>query len=136
MFSLTTKAHYGVSAMVELARNHDRGLLQVKEIVARRHIPKNYLEQIFNRLNRHGLLKSVRGNKGGYQLADDPSKISLLKVLEALEGEMELGRDNGVEPIGKLYAMIEEQARAILGISLARIALEEQAREQQIMYHI
>ncbi len=77
MFSITSKAHYGIAATIELAHRYGNGVTQIKDIAERREIPKNYLEQIFNRLTKHGIIKSVRGKKGGYLLADDPALVSI-----------------------------------------------------------
>lgn len=136
MFSTTIKSHYGVSAIIELARNYNKGLVQIKDIVSRRNIPKTYLEQIFNRLNKHGLITSVRGNKGGYQLSDDPANITLLAVLEALEGEIELRKYPGIKIVQELFTEIEDKARKILDISLAELVLREQKYKDQVMFHI
>lgn len=136
MFSTTTKTNYGVSAILELAQNYGRGLVQIKDIVQRRDIPKNYLEQIFNRLNKYGIINSVRGNKGGYELSDDPVNISLLTVMEALEGEIELRKYPGIKAVQELFAIIENEAKKVFNISLAELVIRQQKYEDQVMFHI
>jgi len=136
MFSASAKAHYGVDAMVHLAEQFGEGLVQIREIAERRRIPKNYLEQIFNRLNKHGLVKSVRGKKGGYQLGDLPENISVLSILEALEGPIEIGGKGASEAMSELYRDIEEHARNTLGISLAHLLRMQRDSQQRVMFHI
>lgn len=136
MLSLSTKSRYGMAALIELALNFGQGLVQIKEIVERRGVPKTYLEQIFNRLGKRGLIRSVRGNQGGYALAHDPAQISVLSVLEALEGEIELQSSERLPAMKELYATVESNMREVLGISLAEIAERQRALERRPMYHI
>ncbi len=136
MFSITTKAQYGVLAVIELASNHGHGLLKIKDIVERKNIPKNYLEQIFNQLQKTGIIRSVRGNKGGYELAEDPSKTSLLQVLEALEGETLLDNFTGAESVEELFLEIIAHMKRTLDVSLEEIVIRQQKREQVLMYDI
>ena len=136
MFSITSKAHYGIAAIMELAQQYGNGVTQIKDIAERRKIPKNYLEQIFNRLTRHGIIKSVRGKNGGYLLADDPAKISLLKILEALEGEFELEKQCKISAVQEIFREIEENTRKILDVTLADIILMQQKYDNQIHFYI
>lgn len=82
----STKARYGLRAMVELALNDNQSPLSVKLISERQEISEAYLEQLMSSLTRRGLAKSVRGVQGGYLLAKDPSKIKVGDVIRALEG--------------------------------------------------
>lgn len=85
---LSTKGRYGIRAMYELALGYGKGPLSVKEIAARQEIPEKYLEQLIAPLRREGLVRSIRGTQGGYELAAAPTDISVLNVLTALEGPM------------------------------------------------
>ena len=83
---LTTKSTYGIRALINLAVRYDDGRpVSIKEISDEESIPCIYLEQIFNRLKKQDLIKSVRGAKGGYILARSPKEISVLEVVRALE---------------------------------------------------
>jgi len=82
----STKARYGLRAMVELAMNYNQGPLSVKIISERQEISEAYLEQLMSYLTRRGLAKSIRGVQGGYLLAKDPAKIKVGDVIRALEG--------------------------------------------------
>lgn len=84
---LSLKSEYAILAMVELA-NHfvlDQPL-QIRQIAAQQNIPDRYLEQLLATLKRQGLVKSQRGSKGGYILAREPWEISLLEIIQGIEG--------------------------------------------------
>ena len=83
---LSTKSRYGVRAILELALAYGKKPLQVRVIAKQQAISSKYLEQLMAMLKSAGLLKSVRGSKGGYLLARPPTEITLYHVLEALEG--------------------------------------------------
>lgn len=82
----STKARYGLRAMVELALHQNQGPLSVKIISERQEISEAYLEQLMSYLTRRGLAKSVRGVQGGYLVAKEPNKIKVGDVIRALEG--------------------------------------------------
>ena len=84
---LTTKTSYGIRALIDLAiMYNDKKPIAIKNISSREDISSVYLEQIFNKLKNHGIVKSIRGPKGGYMLARDPEKVSVYDAIEALEG--------------------------------------------------
>lgn len=87
MISVTSKSRYAVVAMAELARSGDRPL-PVKELAERRDIPDQFLEQLFSTLRRSGLLTSHRGSKGGYTLSRPAEEITVLEVVQALDGKV------------------------------------------------
>jgi Rrf2 family protein len=86
--ALSAKVRYGIVALIELAAIHAQGgVLQVGEIAQRQSIPDRYLEQMLTTLRRARILRSIRGPKGGFQLARPPAEVPLLEVVAALEGE-------------------------------------------------
>jgi Rrf2 family cysteine metabolism transcriptional repressor len=87
---LSTKIRYGARAMVTLASHYGEGSIELKEIARREDISLKYLEQVIIPLRTAGLVKSVRGAKGGYSLAKPPSEIYLKEIFEALEGPVHL----------------------------------------------
>ncbi|MDQ2622239.1 MAG: Rrf2 family transcriptional regulator [Actinomycetota bacterium] len=87
MISVTSKSRYAVVAMAELARSGERPL-PVKELAERRDIPDQFLEQLFSTLRRSGLLTSHRGSKGGYTLSRPAEEITVLEVVQALDGKV------------------------------------------------
>ncbi len=87
---ISTKIRYGARAMVELASRYGEGPIELKEIAKKESISLKYLEQVINPLRADGLVKAVRGAKGGYRLAKPPSEICLYDVIETLEGPLNL----------------------------------------------
>ena len=87
---LSTKVRYGVRALFDIAYNTSGLPIQIKEISKRQNISQRYLEQIFQKLRKAGLLKSKRGPKGGYVLAKTPKEINIGNVIKAVEGGTEL----------------------------------------------
>ncbi len=87
---LSTKGKYGVRALFEIARNYGKGPLSIKEIAERQHISLSYLEQILHRLGKAGIIESVRGPHGGYELARKPVDLTIGDVVRALEGPIAL----------------------------------------------
>ncbi len=84
---ITTWAEYGLICALNLARRHGDGARPVtgRELAASEQLPADYVEQILLRLRRAGLVESVRGAKGGYFLAKEPSTISVRYVMNASE---------------------------------------------------
>jgi Rrf2 family protein len=76
--------------MLELAFRYGEGPIELKEIANKENISLKYLEQVINPLRAGGLVKAVRGSKGGYSLAKPPSEICLYDVIETLEGPLHL----------------------------------------------
>lgn len=85
---LTAKSEYGVLAAIDLACHHGAGPTSAREIAERRGIPPRFLEQIFVSLRRAGLVTAVRGAKGGFVLTREPKDITVLEIVEALEGSL------------------------------------------------
>ncbi len=90
MMRISTKGRYGTRLMVDLALNHGSGPILLKDIAKRQEISEGYLEQIVPSLKTAGLINSIRGAHGGYMLADEPSRISMIDVVTALEGALSL----------------------------------------------
>lgn len=83
---LTTRSSYGIRALINMASAYGQERpLSLKDISKEEEISCVYLEQIFNKLKRSGLVKSVRGPKGGYLLAKDPSEVTVFEVVAAVE---------------------------------------------------
>lgn len=91
---LTTRGHYSVKALLDLSLQPGYGPAPVRAIAARQDLPAPYLEKLLIEMRRSGLVQSVRGAHGGYQLARSPAQISLAQVLEAV-GET-------IEPLSRI----------------------------------
>ncbi|MCU0516122.1 MAG: RrF2 family transcriptional regulator [Oscillatoria sp. Prado101] len=98
---LTTRGHYSVKALLDLSMQPEYGPAPVRAIAQRQDLPAPYLEKLLIEMRRAGLVQSVRGASGGYQLAKPPAQISLGQILEAV-GET-------IEPLSG-YAPDSEQA--------------------------
>ena len=83
---ISTKTRYGTRAMLNLAVHYGQGALELKEIARNENISLKYLEQVITPLRTAGLVKSLRGSKGGYSLGKPPSQIFLRDIVEVLEG--------------------------------------------------
>jgi Rrf2 family iron-sulfur cluster assembly transcriptional regulator len=81
---LTTRGHYSVKALLDLSLQPRFGPTSVKSIAKRQELPAPYLEKLLIEMRRAGLVQSVRGAQGGYQLAREPAQISLGQILEAV----------------------------------------------------
>lgn len=90
MFQVTKKAEYGVRAMIILAQKPKKPKTEVRfsvrEISEKEGIPFDFLEKIISQLERAKLVKGQKGASGGYILAQSPAKISVKKIINALEG--------------------------------------------------
>ncbi len=85
---ISTRTRYGVRAVLELAISYGQGPLQLKVIAQHQDISVKYLEQIIAMLKSGGLVRSVRGAKGGYILAKSPNQIKFGDVFDCLEGSV------------------------------------------------
>jgi Rrf2 family protein len=88
MLKLTKKADYGLIAVRHLAEHADLGACSAKDLAEMYGIPQEALAKILQRLARARLLTSQHGTNGGYVLARDPRKISVLEVIQAIEGPL------------------------------------------------
>jgi len=85
---VSSKAHYGLRMMTEFARVYGAGPMSLAEVSRVEHLPLSYLEQLAAQLRRGGLVESTRGVHGGYRLTRHPALISVLDVVEVVEGEV------------------------------------------------
>lgn len=92
---LTTKGRYAVTAMLDLALHQESGPIALADIAQRQHISLSYLEQLFARLRRQGLVEGVRGPGGGYRLHRDSTAISVAEVIEAVNESVDATRCGG-----------------------------------------
>ena len=90
MFHLSTKSRYGLRALIELAALSKVEPVSLKKLAINQDISKKYLENIFRMLQKDGIIRSIRGAHGGYLLAEPPEKISVYRVLKAIDGPVNL----------------------------------------------
>ena len=130
MLSITSKSPYALRALVELARSGGDGPVPIGELARRRDIPVQFLEQLFAVLRRGGILRSQRGVKGGYSFARDPSDVTVLEVVELLDGPFGAGAES-------VFAEAAAAARAILQNATVNDVVERENRAAGAsMYYI
>ena len=81
---LTTRSHYSVKALLDLSLQPGYGPASVSKIAKRQDLPAPYLEKLLIKMRQAGIVKSIRGSQGGYQLADLPETISIGQILDAV----------------------------------------------------
>ncbi len=132
MLVITTKSPYAVRALAELARRGNAAPVPIGEIARARDIPVQFLEGLFATLRRAGVLQSQRGVKGGYSFARPPAEITVLEVVELLEGE--LGAAAPAD--GQVWAEAVGAVKSVLaGTTIAEVA-EREAQSAAPMYYI
>lgn len=87
---LSPAAELAMRGVLVLAQNYGQGPTTLADICRQRDLSREYLAKVFGLLSRADLVTPVRGKKGGYMLSRDPSEISLLEIIEAVEGEQAL----------------------------------------------
>ena len=130
MLSITTKSPYAIQALVELGGCGAQGPVPIGELARKREIPVQFLEQLFAVLRRAGILRSQRGVKGGYSFAREPSEVTVLEVVELLDGP--LGRD-----AEGIFADAATAARNVLAeTTIADVVARETREAGAAMYYI
>lgn len=143
---LSCKSEYALLALLELATHYNDGEpLQIRQIAAEQNIPDRYLEQLLATLRRSGLVRSQRGARGGYLLSREPWKITLLDVVDCIEGSDSKSPDTTREPkaiegmvIREAWQEAGRAAEAVLQkYTLQDLAEQSDAKRQlDIMYYI
>ena len=87
---LSTRGRYGLRAVTDLAVHSKDGPVSISSIAERQELSEGYLEQLIAKLKKAGIVKSIRGSGGGYELARLPKDISAGDILRALEGDMKV----------------------------------------------
>ena len=85
---LSKKVKYAIKAIIYIAKKKNEGWLLISEIAEQERIPKKFLEQILLEMRKHTLLHSRRGKEGGYQLAKDPSEITMGQIIRIIDGPL------------------------------------------------
>ncbi len=139
---LTTKGRFAVTAMLDLALRHGEGPVTLAGISERQQISLSYLEQLFGRLRRHGLVESVRGPGGGYYLAKDLKDITAADIIRAVDEAVDATQCGGEgnchddkpclthELWMGLNARIFDYLR---GVTLAQLAAGHRQQEEKIL---
>ena len=130
MISITTKSPYALRALAELSRMGGTDPVPIGELARRRDIPVQFLEQLFAVLRRAGVLRSQRGVKGGYAFAREPATVTVLEVVELLDGTLGAGADG-------IFSEAAAAARAVLAnATIADVVERENQAAGASMYYI
>ena len=133
LLAITSKSPYAVRALCELTMCGASVPVPIGELARRREIPPQFLEGLFATLRRAGILQSQRGVKGGYSFARSPSEVSVLEVVEILEGEL-TAKDAGGDEI---WQQAVGALRDVLAkTTIAQLAEAEAQARGQSMYYI
>lgn len=134
---LTTKGRYAVTAVLDLALHCDTGPVTLAEIAERQNLSVSYLEQLFSKLRRAGVVTAVRGPGGGYLLDSAPADINVSQIIDAVEEKVDATKCGGNEGCQKglvclthtLWQDLNEQVHGFLkGITLDSLMQREGVR--------
>lgn len=149
---LTTKGRYAVTAMLDLALHYKDGPITLADISQRQGISLSYLEQLFSKLRKQGLVDSTRGPGGGYRLSREASNIAVADVITAVDEKVETTRCGGLSNCQddqqclthELWTELSGQIHQFLmGISLGQlveqqgvqdVAARQERVQQQVQY--
>ena len=149
---LTTKGRYAVTAMLDLALHYKDGPITLADISQRQGISLSYLEQLFSKLRKQGLVDNTRGPGGGYRLSRDANQIAVADVITAVDEKVETTRCGGLSNCQddqqclthELWTELSRQIHQFLmGISLGQlvehkgvqeVAARQERVQQQIQY--
>lgn len=130
MISITAKSPYALSALVELYCHGDSGPVPIAELARRRGIPVQFLEQLFATLRRAGVLRSQRGVKGGYSFARPAAAVTVLELVELLDGPL------GAATSGVFFEAARAAGAVLSEATVASVAEQEIRAAGAPMYHI
>jgi Rrf2 family protein len=123
---ISRRTDYGVRVILDLASLPEKGRASTQEIASRQNIPNPFLAKIVSQLSLAGLVTTYRGAGGGVTLARPPAEISLLEVIEALEGPVRLNRcliepdacpQNDRCPVHSVWAKAQRELTLLLGVT-------------------
>jgi Rrf2 family transcriptional regulator, iron-sulfur cluster assembly transcription factor len=134
---LTTKGRYAVTAMLDLTIHHDQGSITLSDISKRQGISLSYLEQLFSKLRKQGLVESARGPGGGYRLSRSAGLITVAEVISAVDEHVDATRCKGLKNCQEqdtclthqLWSDLSQEIRHFLdNITLAQV-VEKRVKE-------
>ena len=137
---LTTKGRYAVTAMLDLASNDSSRPVTLDMISQRQNISLSYLEQLFAKLRKASLVKSIRGPGGGYLLNVNPTDVTLTEIIEAVDENIDLRRCHGAKNClrGKqclshhLWCEVSDQIRGFLSSRNLQQVMDDYYTNQDI----
>jgi Rrf2 family cysteine metabolism transcriptional repressor len=139
LITISSKSRYAVQALAELARQGalpGAAPVPIAELARRREIPLQFLEQLFATLRRAGLLQSQRGVKGGYLFVRDPGEVTVLEIVQLLDGEFD-AEAAAAGGANEVWSKAVTGLREVLsGTSIADVVQQEARAAGAQMYYI
>jgi Rrf2 family protein len=138
VIAITEKSRCAVRALVQLSRRSSRGSVPILEIAEATDVPVHFLEQIFASLRRSGVLQSQRGVKGGYSFRRDPAEVTLLEVVETVDGSLgEPSPRGGEDATRAIWNDVRDRvAEGLRQISIADVVERDERMRDAPMFHI
>ncbi|MEI3596596.1 MULTISPECIES: cysteine metabolism transcriptional regulator CymR [unclassified Oceanobacillus] len=137
---VTTKGRYGLTIMIELAKEYGQGPKSLKSIAQENNLSEHYLEQLAAPLRNAGLVRSVRGAYGGYKLAKEPTEITAGDVIRVLEGPITLveGIEEEKPAQQALWLRIRDAIRGVLDHTTLKDLADagDNNKEEAYMFYI
>ena len=137
---VTTKGRYGLTIMIELAKEYGEGPKSLKSIAQENNLSEHYLEQLAAPLRNAGLVRSVRGAYGGYKLAKEPAEITAGDVIRVLEGPITLveGIEEEKPAQQALWIRIRDAIRGVLDHTTLKDLVDssDNNKEEAYMFYI
>lgn len=140
---ISAKGNYGLRAVLDLALHYGQGSILSADIAARQQIPEAYLVQLLNLLGKAGVVRSVRGPKGGHQLLKRPEEVCVGEVLAALEGPVDLlGKGDARTSVDgdvlrDVWLAVENAINDVLSaVSFADLCKKHQMQQANFMFRI
>src|ERR1035437_4538934 len=134
---LTARSEYGLLALIDRACRDGDGPVSVRDVAERKEIPQKFLEQLFGALRKSGLVTAVRGARGGFEISRDASTVTVLEIVEALEGPLQptpcCGDDLCLRSQACAASSVWAQAGAALRQVLGTTTLASLAGAQTVM---
>jgi Rrf2 family transcriptional regulator, cysteine metabolism repressor len=116
---VSSRADYGVRALVDLAERFGTGPVQSREIASRQSVPEAYLHQVLGALSRAGLIRSTRGPQGGHELVRPPAEVSVWDIISVLDGpdrkaHPHAGSEGAAEVVHDVWHELQEHTETYL----------------------
>jgi Rrf2 family protein len=143
-FGTNVRTRYAIQAIIYLARQERLQVVPVSEIAAAAAIPPKFLEDILAALRTAGIVRSRRGKEGGYLLVPAPSDLSVLEIVQALDGSTAVSGAEG-RPAAQVTARVFDRANEVAAALLASLTMDQLIEEtraleaehaQAYMYHL
>ena len=140
---LTTKGRYAVTAMLDLSINYQNGPITLSDISKRQGISLSYLEQLFSKLRKNGLVDSARGPGGGYRLSRDAAEIAVGEIIHAVDEKIDATNCGGKGDCHnggpclthELWCDLSAQIKNFLdGITLGQLVKDRELRESAVEF--